>query len=295
MKLLVTADLHLGADCPRCRLDEDWIITQTDILRQIARYANVNKCPVAIVGDLFDTPKVPPLIESMFLKFAGKVERGVYILAGNHDLPHHQWDEEMKSSFGVVWRSGLVQPFDRLDGVAYAHWGTRLDHGTRSSVAPSILFLHILVFASTKELPPTEKAITAAELLAQYPRVKWIFTGDNHRYFHHEKGGRHVVNPGCILRRATDFKDYQPVVCLVDTEQDEVQPLPLQDDVEMVTDAYIKEDKARKDRIEAFIETVRTTGQISLDFQVNLLEGKEFLDQDTQDMLESLIEEAKGR
>jgi hypothetical protein len=286
MKLLITADLHLRPERPRCRLDEDWAITQMAALRQIVKYSNEYQAPLCINGDIFDpkTGKVPPWVETLFLRQISKAKYGVFILAGNHDLPNHSWNKVNESSFGVIWNSGKVSPLSSL-GLA-AHFGQPLE-GTNTN----LVFLHQLVFASAGDIPPTEKAITASDLLEEYPKAKWIFTGDMHRNFHYEENGRHVVNPGCMLRQTIAFKDYQPQVYLVDLETEEVISLPILDTVEMVKDSYVKEEDDRKDRVESFIQMVRSAGTVSLDFRSNLEVGMELLDQETSDMVYSLLEE----
>jgi DNA repair exonuclease SbcCD nuclease subunit len=293
MKLLIAADLHLRADQPRCRLDDDWRMTQTLALRQMVKYANENEASLCIVGDIFHplSGKVPPWVENMFLRQIAKVKRGTFVLAGNHDLPNHSWSNVHESSFGVVWNSKRVQALTEL-GLA-SHFGEPFPDDNQGANT-GLVFIHTLVFASAKELPPDEKAISAMELLAQFPNAKWIFTGDNHRHFHVEKNGRHVVNPGCLLRQAADFKDYQPGVYLVDLTTEEVIRLSIPDDGEMVTDAYIKTENDRKARIDAFIETVKTGKAITLDFQSNLETAAKDIDNKVAKMINSLVKEANG-
>jgi exonuclease SbcD len=292
MKLLITGDLHLRADKPRCRLDEDWEITQTSALREIVKYANANDTDLCIVGDVFHTPVVPPWVTIMFLRYILKVKKHVYIMAGNHDLPYHSWKNVNNSTFGIIWSIlsvGKIRAMSDL-GTA-ANFGEDLEIGDGGN--PNLLFLHTLVFPSAKDMPPNTDAKTAPELLAEYPGYEWIFTGDYHQGFHYEKNGRHVVNPGCILRQAADLKDYQPGVLFVDTDEAICERLIIHDTEEMVTDVYLKSDKERKDRIEAFVESVRVSGPVSLDFKTNLQKGMKELEPDVVDMIETLLEEAK--
>ena len=39
MKGIITADWHLRATRPQCRIDEDWILTQKNALNQIKKYS----------------------------------------------------------------------------------------------------------------------------------------------------------------------------------------------------------------------------------------------------------------
>ena len=38
MRFICTADWHLRATRPQCRIDEDWILTQKNALNQIKKY-----------------------------------------------------------------------------------------------------------------------------------------------------------------------------------------------------------------------------------------------------------------
>lgn len=102
MKFIASSDYHLQINKPRCRIDDDWLLFQKTILKQIALEANKRKVPVYCLGDVFDTAKVPPIIVSMFLNFVALVDKGVKVIAGNHSLPYHSWENVSESSFGII-------------------------------------------------------------------------------------------------------------------------------------------------------------------------------------------------
>jgi DNA repair exonuclease SbcCD nuclease subunit len=286
MRLIIAADLHLRDDRPRCRLDDDWEFTQTAALRQIVQYANEYDAYLCIVGDVFHKSKVPPWVEGLFLRYMGKVKKNVYVIAGNHDLPNHCWDKVDESSFGVIWHSLNIEPLWNIGQAA--HFGESLE-GENTGM----LFLHTLVFPLAKDIPPNTEARTAAELVEEYPTSKWIFTGDNHHGFHYVNSKKHhVINPGSMLRQAADFKDYKPRVYFVDTDTEEVTECFINDSALLVTDAYLRSEHDRTDRIDAFVESVKTSGPVSLDFTSNLENDLSKLDPDTREMVYTLIEEA---
>jgi DNA repair exonuclease SbcCD nuclease subunit len=288
MKFLLTADLHLTERVPRCRLDDDWMQTQIDHLDQIAKYANKYKVPVAIPGDIFDRAVVTDKVKSMFLQFVTKVKAGVYAIAGNHDLPYHSWDNADSSSFGVVWNSGVLHHLNELG--SSAHFGEEL-----SGVDNGLLFIHVLVFPSIKEAPPMDGDIVIAQdLLNAFPGAQWIFTGDYHHSFVYEKNGRRVVNPGCINRQKADVIDYIPSVMLIDTDAESIKQLEIKDDVAMVTDEYLKKEEERETRISAFVESVRSSEEVSLDFLSNLrgaLKANRKMEGEVKQTIIELIEE----
>lgn len=269
MKLLICSDLHLRPDLPRCRTDEDWIETQRKQLEFIAITSNEEKCPIAICGDIFHKSQVPDKLKNMFIEtFIENTEQNVYIMSGQHDQPYHDWNNIENSSFGVLWN--LVRQDTQFKSMGeigfFAHYGIDAEDYRKEQ---KLYFFHTLVFPDKKSMPPNVNAETAQGRLDKYP-AKWIFCGDNHHGFHYKKGDRHVLVPGCMNRQASDFKDYQPKIWLVDTEKGTADPILIPDDVKMVDDSYIVEDSERKSRISAFVESIHKSEKISLDFVENV-------------------------
>ena len=267
-KFLSTSDYHLQLSRPRCRIDEDWLGFQKSILSFIANEANKRKCEVHCYGDVNDTAKVQDIIKTMFLEFAFSIDKGIRILAGNHSLPYHAWENVSDSSFGIIdeivkSNNDKIKYFDDIG--EYCHFNEEIK-GKKTG----LLFIHRLTFEKAKDVPPNVKASSAQDLLDEYPDMKWIFVGDMHKAFHHEKKGRHVINPGCIYRGASDFKEYKPSIYFVDTDKEIVEQIFLPDTENIVDDSYIIEEEQRSNRIEAFVEGIKKNGKISLDFLENL-------------------------
>jgi len=291
-RFICTADWHLRSDRPRCRLDEDWFAFQEGIVEWIVEKTNEYKCGMCIIGDIFDTPNVPANVIAMFLRQISRAKERVEFIAGNHDLPYHSIENLSNSAMGIIYEVSQHHPI-LYHGMSCGRWSD-FDGEEKGSKSKGLVFIHRLVFENSKSIPPNVQAITATELLAEYPDVEWIFTGDNHHAFHYEKKGRHVVNSGCIIRQASDFIDYQPIIYYVDTDENIVEAIPIPDTGAMVTDAYIQEANAREDRIGAFVEGVKKNGKISLSFTDNieaaLLKNKR-MSKETVKMIHELIEE----
>lgn len=299
MQAIITADFHARPDVPRARMDADWIQTQRDCLSEIADLANRLRLPVCIIGDVFNVPKVGDRVRNMVVSFLHHINAGAYLIAGNHDLPQHAWENVMDASFGAIKlliESLDVPKINHLNalGVA-AHFGCEQMHDPKAPT--SIVFTHRLVFPD--QLPHWAQndpdAITASDLLKQYPTAKWIFTGDYHHAFIYTENGRHVINPGCINRQTASMKDYKPLVYIADTEAGSVEPYYLKADTgKMVTDAYLRVEEAREDRITAFVDSVRKSENVSLDFLANLnaaMAANKGLSPGVRDMINRLIEE----
>ena len=295
MRALHSADWHLRLDLPRCRVDSDWLETQRGIVRQIVALANSLDVPATAAGDIFHTPRVPDEVVSMLIEEAQKAKHGISIIAGNHDLPYHSWDNVSRSSFGIIWNLAVAHqsgffPLWELGGAN--NWGLPLP----TPPGNGILFLHRLVFKNKKDLPPNVEASTAQDVLDEFPDYNWILTGDMHQAFHYVgPDGRHVVNPGCITRQAADFRDYRPSVYLVDTDAEIVKQYYLDDTGEVIDDAYLQAEAERDERIGAFIETVKTSGAVSLDFLANVEKFLQTtaLNPETKKAVIKLLEDAK--
>jgi DNA repair exonuclease SbcCD nuclease subunit len=281
MKALISADWHLRGDRPRCRIDggkligeeaanNAWMSFQRNCIEKIANIANDYHCQLIVCGDIFNRSHVPDRVVSDAAYVFLKVKSGTKFLAGNHDLPGHNFSNAVDSSIGILLAmDSFFENSNLSDTGCWAHFGEKINKPKNGS---DILFLHRLVFESAKEMPPNVEACTAAELLKEFPTMKWIFIGDMHRAFHYCKNGRHVVNPGCINRQDAKEKEYKPSVYYTDTEAEKVERIFLDDDSIMVEDAYLIEEKDRDEKLEAFAEAVKNekNDDFSLSFVDNL-------------------------
>jgi DNA repair exonuclease SbcCD nuclease subunit len=292
MKFVVTADWHLRATKPRCRMDEDWYKTQENALEQIREFANEKRCPIFVVGDIFHSiGDTSFYCIQMVQKMARRTREGLYILAGNHDLPYHSTENIEKSAIGILMRSNKIKKIkdyfieNDFDDFSAGNFDEKTEDA-------EIIFKHVLCFPDMKSLPPNVDAMTAKDLLEEYPKSKWIFTGDMHKNFHYEKNGRHVVNPGCLLRQAVDFKDYQPGFYFVDTEKNIVEFNLIIDSEAFVDDSYILREKEKEERIEAFANKIGEVENVSLDYSENV--KKTIIESELSDELIETIEELMG-
>lgn len=290
MRGIICADLHLRADCPRCRIDDDWEATQRKALEFIVMQANSYDCDLYIDGDIFNTATVPMRIITMLIDVLSQLNKRAYFIAGNHDLPYHSVENIANSAIGVLCSAANNNATIKMnpDGMHF---------GAETECEDEIIYIHSLVFASKKDIPPNCEAMSASDVLKKYPNAKWIFTGDMHKAFHYEKNGRHVVNPGCMLRQAADMIDYKPLCYFVCTDDESVEPIYIPDTTKMVDDAYLRAEEQREERITAFVECIKKNGKITLSIIDNLKNAmknnKKSLDAPTINMIETLMEEAQ--
>lgn len=274
MRAIITADWHIRATRPRCRVDNDWQETQRMALAKVMKVAIDKKSPVLVVGDIFhsnsDTSfECIQLVQQMADKLGG-----LYILAGNHDLPYHSSENLDKSAIGVLLNSNNVH----LIKDYLTKWNLEQEYPYIISAGnfdeedderAEIVFKHVLTIPS-EDKPDFVDCETPESLLEKFPNAKWIFTGDYHHNFHYERKGRHVVNSGCLLRQVSDMKNYQCGVYFVDTDENIVEFIPIIDNEDLIDDSYILQENERNERIESFVDKLKKTKGVSLDFIDNV-------------------------
>ena len=296
MRFICTADWHIRATKPRCRIDSDWIGTQRQALNQIVKISRNKKAPVMVVGDLFHSNSDTSFECIQMVQQMADELGELYILAGNHDLPYHSSENLEKSAIGVLLRSHNVDSikgyFDKLHfntGEKVLFSASNFDE--RDYENAKIVFKHVLTIPS-EDKPDFVDCETPESLLQKFPKAKWVFTGDYHRNFHYEKNGRHVVNSGCLLRQASDFKDYQCGIYFVDTDKNIVEFIPIIDNEELIDDSYITKENEREKRIDDFVSKLKSTKSVSLDFLANVesaLQSNEF-ESELKEVVEELLE-----
>lgn len=268
MRGIITADWHLRASTPRCRKDADWMETQKNALQKIEDVAEEKHCDVFVVGDIFHSNSDASFeCVSMVQYMADRLRREelkLYILAGNHDLQFHSINNLNRSAVGILLNTKGIYPIDSIDGVSAPNFGGRVDHDAR------IVFEHRLVFPDVKSMPPNTAGVTAEELMRCHRNARWIFTGDYHHNFHVTKEHHHAVNPGCLLRQVADMKDYDCGFYYVDTDMEIVEWHSVGDNEPLVDDSYLIKQEEREQRIEDFMEQLKKTKNISLDFLDNV-------------------------
>jgi DNA repair exonuclease SbcCD nuclease subunit len=240
--------------------------------------------PLVIGGDVFDVPTVSEALKNVFV--AASRGTDVYAIAGQHDLPYHSWKNVNKSSFGVLWNTGIIKSLEKIG--RFAHWGEDV-----SGKETGLLFLHTLVYEFDVPFYLEEKAVTAQELLKKYPRAKYIFCGDNHSGFVYTQDSRSVIVSGCLNRQTTDKKEYLPKILIIDTETGRVEHVFVPDATDIVDDRYLVKRHERDGRIVAFAAAIKGSKALSLDFKKNVevaLVGQIFKNDNTKSIIQGVIQ-----
>jgi len=269
MKALFCSDLHLIGEKPIARLDTNWLEIQRKMLLEIVALANFHNVDLYMVGDVFDTVRVSQEVLNMTVETLKQCVNKVWVLIGNHCAPGHDPMAAMRvGSIGI-----LCKVFNDAESSPYCvanHFGR--DHNPNGTLSETkVRLTHQLVFPDQASKPPTDKGKTADELLAEFPDSQWIIAGDGHDAFHRiAPDGRHVVNLGCTIRHKASEIDYTPSVWLIDTDAEVVDRIPLDDDRALVTREHLVEKAEKDSRIAAFLEVVKGSEAVKLDFMANL-------------------------
>ena len=284
-KMIITADWHIRATRPRCRIDSDWMDTQRKALIQVMEISEKKKAPIVVVGDIFHSNSDTNFECINMVQMLAECANGLYILAGNHDLPYHSSENLNKSAIGVLFQSEKIFKIEELSHEFSA------GNFDEERLSMPYMFIHTLTIPS-KDKPDYIDCETPESLLKKYPTAKWIFTGDYHKNFHYEKEGRHVINSGCLLRQASDFKDYQCGVYFVDTDENIVEFIPIIDKEDLIDDSYIMQENERNERIESFVDKLKKTENVSLDFIENAQKEmkRNHFESDLADVVNELLE-----
>lgn len=275
MKILLTADWHVRGDRPRCRIDEDWLETQRRDIQGVREVAEKEHCTeVWILGDLFHQPRVATEAVVMVLDELNRFPCPVRILPGNHDLPHHNYENLSRSSLGIVLQS-YAELYDLHTDESDYEWPDVVARPfglDPENPDCNVFATHRLVFQDEKSRPMKDLGWTAQELLDANPCVRnMIVTGDyHHGYVYTGPDGRRVVTPGCLNIQAADMVDYQPRVYLWDVDINEIKAYPLDANTDQVVTDYLVVQAEKDARMESVLEAVKTSQEISLDFVENL-------------------------
>lgn len=210
----------------RCE-EKDWYAAMARPLKQINDLSKLHNCPVVIAGDVFDDGwrerRVPPQL----INFAMDHIQGWYGVPGNHDLPHHRYEDVDRSAYWTLVKSGNIRDLKPgnptcVGEVTFWGWpeGVPVQPcpvASRGSLCVNLAVVHAYIWIkgySYKDAPDQNRAKHYAKNLEGYHAAAF---GDNHQGFsfllNHDKV--QIFNCGTIMRRRSDEVPYKPRVGLL--------------------------------------------------------------------------------
>lgn len=278
-KGIITADWHLRSTVPQCCSNPrgEWMEIQRSAVGRVVELAIENDADVFIVGDLFhNASEVSFECLDIVLDAAdllnSRCGRKFHYIAGNHDLKNHSITNLKDSACGILSYSPNCVLLDNVSA------GKVLGDAGASSFGSEpadreLVFMHVLCVPDKPDFVDCE---TPGTLAGRFSKARGMFLGDYHRKFavmskNSSGGDCLVLNPGCLTVQASDFEDYEPSVYLVDFDDlspSSVRELPVPvDGQRFVLD---RGGKLKDESVEVFVEAVRNSEGMTLDYVSNL-------------------------
>jgi hypothetical protein len=196
-------------------------------LRELSALQVRYGCPVLVAGDIFDRWNAPPEVINFALDH---LPAECYAVPGQHDLPHHAYDDIRRSAYWTLATTGKitnVEPGSLLHVapglvVGGFGWGEPLRPLSREEglavVTVALIHRYVLLRGcGYVGAPDSAKVAAYVGDLAGWDAA--VF-GDNHKGFLLDgvKEVPVVLNCGGFMRRKIDERDYQPHIGLLYSE-----------------------------------------------------------------------------
>jgi DNA repair exonuclease SbcCD nuclease subunit len=274
---ILSADWHLREDTPVCRTDDFFATMEGKVDFILDLQKRYEMIPIIVAGDLLDNAISSPFLEAWAIeKLLGSL---VVVIPGQHDLPNHNLDLYHKSSMAVLEQAGAVvvgkgDHLDTLFGRVHTFAYGQPIEPFRNESRPiggqdyNICLAHVLI-RKGRDLWPGMEAERARSLLDRL-NYDLVVTGDNHQSFTVKRKGRLLVNPGSLMRIEADQDDYEPCVYLWYADDNEVEPVYLPIDKNVVTREHLEREEEREGRITAFVHRLDDDYEVKLSYKKNL-------------------------
>jgi len=265
---IICSDLHFRDTTPICRTDNYWE-SQINKMKWLSDLQKEHDdCPILCAGDYFHQWKPVPMTLSACIEYMPCV----YTIPGNHDLPQHSIELINKSGLKTLEKSGTIKLLSNTKrninygisvfGAPYGLDKSKLEKAT-------ILMCHEMIYQSPEHWQK-ENGSQALAFLKKHKGYQLIVTGHNHKPFTAQHEGRLLVNPGSLMRMTADQKDYKPRVYLWNKESNTVKIEYVPIDKTAVEIAYLEKTKERNERMESFIDRLKSSKEVGLSFEKNL-------------------------
>ncbi len=209
---VLCADIHLSHTAPVARSAEgSWYAAQGRMLDQLRGIAvDHGDIPILCAGDIFHKYNPPPEL----INWAIKNLPVMYGVAGQHDLPYHDYNERHRSAYMTMVATGNVidleyplyfSPSSRglLKG---ASWGQGIKW-EKNDGRQSVLLAHKYIWVKGCGYPGAAVDDLAKNMVNQLKGFDVAVFGDNHIPFTTVAGNCVVRNCGCLIPRSQDERD----------------------------------------------------------------------------------------
>lgn len=238
---VICADVHLSHRPPIARSAEpDWYEAMARPLQSIKELMNRYTAPLIICGDIFHHWNEP----AELINFAIDNLPKCLAIAGNHDLPNHEYGSLDKSAFGTLVAAGVVK--NMMPGVSSFLpdanvWWHAYPYGYEVQPCPrpcedgiDIAIIHDYCWGNNTGHAKATNDSYVTHWIPKVGTYDRAFFGDNHTPFE----CKNIFNCGGLIRRRFDEIHQQPRVgLLLEDGSVKSHPLDIAEDKFMVRDS----------------------------------------------------------
>jgi DNA repair exonuclease SbcCD nuclease subunit len=236
--------------------------------------------PVLNTGDTFDKAKPSLYLVKECLEYFPN--QGFITIPGQHDLPNHSLNLLDKSGIKLLSKirdgallltleNSIIETGYWIYGFPFGSSNFQHPEDRETTDRPKIALIHTLV-TETESAAKLMGGISAKALMDKMTGYDLIVSGDNHKPFTYEQGGRLLVNPGSMMRMSADQIDHKPRVYLWYAKDNHVEPVYLPIEQGVISREHIEKKEDRDKKIEAFVTHLNEDYKTGVDFEGNLKE-----------------------
>lgn len=275
MKIMAFGDIHFRSTNPKNRTDNFFETQLGKVEFGLKLYKQKSVDVICFPGDLFHSAqKTPHLVVQKVIELFLRYNPFALSIAGQHDQAYHTPDLE-NTPIEVMHKAKIITLFQSfVDGrsphirINGASFGESIPMPKEE--ATNILVIHKMIVKNPLWEGQTDYTYTQ-NLLAKYP-YDLIISGDNHTFFTDEYKGRLLVNLGSLMRTNIDQKDHVPSIAIynTDTKLLDIIEIPVKPFEEVMNLEEAVKEKEKEQRVNAFVEGLKESTEMSLDFVSNL-------------------------
>lgn len=234
------ADYHIRSSQPVSRTDNFFKALQkkTNFIIEKSNQYNV---PVIMAGDIGNEPEWENWLLTWTITTFLKFNIQPIVIAGQHDLPNHNFSKLSKSAIKVLETAGVIQIIGNLemfeldDFILYGYGYSTNDKIIdikKNKQKRNVALIHKLI--TNKDVGwESNEGISARSLIEKYLGYDIFVCGDNHQAFTLKNDNRLVLNCGSIMRATANQISHLPSIWLWDAQENEIERvyLPIEDKV----------------------------------------------------------------
>lgn len=208
-RVMFVGDVHLSDRQPKNRLDNYCEAIKAKLTECLVLAEERELDAVVLLGDLFETFEVGPLLRNQTLDILKGLPNGnkpwsfpIYVCVGNHDLDSSLNLE--KTTLGTLINAGYLikTSYEPSLGISFAHFTATLDKDIKEgylTTSPAIIWVcHASISTA---LDRYEEFTFLFENTPLHPNTNLVISGHIHHAMDQVRSdGKRFINPGAISR-----------------------------------------------------------------------------------------------